>query len=344
MPGSDGGRHMPKICFHALRAEIVQQPWSLHLPAVNALTALVRSDAPQELQPYSTQQSSSKMQVAGGTAIIPIVGILQPRVNLITSYYGGTATSQVEDDFRRALSDSQVRRIVLVVDSPGGSAQGNEEVARTIFGARGAKPITAFVRGMAASAAYYIASAADKIVASPSSAIGSIGTLLMHFEESKYDDAIGFKITPIFHGERKADGNQFTPLNEQSRKTLQQYVDAYGDQFVNAVARHRATTPEGVRQTYGQGQVFLADEALRRGMVDQVGVLNVSSDPASHVTVTSAVRTKLRSSGAVPYSASDDDCRRAIKRFADRSRLGKAKVDTMLARGSENDLMSIIGR
>jgi signal peptide peptidase SppA len=282
------------------------------------------------------------MQIAGGVAMIPIVGVLQPKSNLITAYFGGTSTSQVESDVRRALADSQVRSIVLLIDSPGGSAMGNEEVARTIYGARGVKPITAFVRGMAASAAYYIASAADKIIASPSSLIGSIGTILLHTDGSKYYADWGLKVTPITQGKHKADGNSFEPLTDQSRSTLQEFVDAHGDMFVNAVARHRSVTPKVVRDQYGQGKVFLADEALRRGMIDAIGSLNVSSDPASHATITAAVRTRLLSSGAIRYDASTDDCRAAIKRLADRSRLGKTKVDTMLARGSESDLMSII--
>lgn len=271
---------------HQLRrirgAMFAQQAWSVHEPTLQEMLQILDSPAALELgsdtiaSRLGVQQladTDSQMQIAGGVAMIPIVGVLQPKVNSVSRYYGGTATSQVEADFRRALSDSQVRAIVLLIDSPGGSAMGNEEVARTIYEARGTKPITAFVRGMAASAAYYLASAADKIIASPSSLIGSIGTILLHADGSKLYADWGIKVTPITQGKHKADGNSFEPLTDQSRSTLQEFVDAHGDMFVNAVARHRSVTPKEVRDQYGQGKVFLADEALRRGMIDAIGSL-----------------------------------------------------------------------
>ena len=271
---------------HQLRrirgAMFAQQAWSVHEPALQEMLQILDSPSALELgsdaiaSRLGVQQladTDSQMQIAGGVAMIPIVGVLQPKANSVSRYYGGTATSQVEADFRRALSDSQVRSIVLLIDSPGGSAMGNEEVARTIYEARGTKPVIAFVRGMAASAAYYLASAADKIIASPSSLIGSIGTILLHTDATKYFAEWGLKVTPITQGKHKADGNQFEPLTDQSRSTLQEFVDAHGDMFVNAVARHRSVTPKEVREQYGQGKVFLADEALRRGMIDAIGTL-----------------------------------------------------------------------
>ncbi len=271
---------------HQLRrirgAMFAQQAWSVHEPALQEMLQILDSPSALELgsdaiaSRLGVQQLSdtdSQMQIAGGVAMIPIVGVLQPKANSVSRYYGGTATSQVEADFRRALSDSQVRTIVLLIDSPGGSAMGNEEVARTIYEARGTKPVIAFVRGMAASAAYYLASAADKIVASPSSLIGSIGTILLHTDATKFYAEWGLKVTPITQGKHKADGNSFEPLTDQSRSTLQEFVDAHGDMFVNAVARHRSVTPKEVRDQYGQGKVFLADEALRRGMIDAIGTL-----------------------------------------------------------------------
>lgn len=255
-----------------------QQHWAIYPPAFADLLSLPEQTDDVDAAAITARlgmqmDGDSRMEIAGGVAYIPLTGILQPKANYMTRWYGGTATAQVEVDFRRALSDSQIKSIVLLVDSPGGSAMGNEEVAQTIFAARGTKPITAFVRGLAASAAYYVASAADRIVASPSSSIGSIGTILFHVDQSKMLEDWGIAVTPITHGEHKADGNPYQPLTKESRATLQQYVHAYGDQFVQAVARHRGVTAKEVMDRFGQGKVFLAPEALRLGMIDAVGTL-----------------------------------------------------------------------
>ena len=261
-----------------LRAVIgEQQHWAIYPPAFADLVAFTRDetvDAAALEARLGMQSGESRMEIAGGVAYIPISGIMQPRPNYLTRYYGGTATSQVEVDFRRAVSDEAVKSIVLLVDSPGGSAMGNEELAQVIHAARGRKPITAFVRGMMASAAYYVGSAADRIVASPSSSVGSIGTIMYHVDQSKMLEEWGITVTPITHGEHKADGNPYQPLTKESRETLQSYVSAYGDQFVEAVARHRGVTAKIVMERFGQGKVFLADEALRLGMIDAVGTLD----------------------------------------------------------------------
>ncbi|MHB8973582.1 MAG: signal peptide peptidase SppA [Pirellulaceae bacterium] len=325
----------------ALRSAIVAQPWSLHLPVVTELMHVLRDDAAVSSQYSPAVDADSKMQIVAGTAVIPLTGILQPKSNVITRYYGGTATMQVEQDCQRALADSQVKAIVLLVDSPGGSALGNEEVSRTIMAARGRKPITAFVRGMAASAAYYLASAADKIVASPSSTIGSIGTVLVHAEESKYDDRVGLKFTPIFHGQHKADGNPYEPLSEQSRQSLQRYVDGYGAQFVEAVARHRGIAAKDVTARFGQGQVFLADEALRLGMIDSVGTLELATERASRPVITSRIREALLIGQLVSYAPTDQQCEAALESCLSHCGLRMSEGRKLLM-GGERDVLKLL--
>jgi len=259
-----------------VRAAICRQPWAIYQPALAEMIEFLqaRPDGDVESRFGIQAESDSRMEIVGGVAVIPITGVLQPKPNAVTRYYGGTATSQIETDFRRAVGDSQVKAIVFLVDSPGGAAMGNEEVARTIFAGRGQKPITSFVRGYAASAAYYIASAADRIVASPSSSVGSIGAILYHEDDSKLFDEFGIKITPLFFGKHKADGNPYEKLSAQSRKSLQDYVTGYGEQFAAAVAKHRGISVSDVMSRFGQGLVFLADESKRIGMVDEVGTFD----------------------------------------------------------------------
>ena len=310
---------------HQLRrlrgAVLGQQAWCVHEPALQEMLQLLESGSSFELGSdaiaarlgiQQQAESDSRMEIVNGVAMIPIVGVLQPKANSITRFYGGTSTSQVEADVRRAVSDSQVRSIVLLIDSPGGAAMGNEEVARTIYESRGSKPIIAFVRGMAASAAYYLASAAEKIIASPSSLIGSIGTILLHTDGSKFYADWGIKVTPITQGKHKADGNQFEPLTEQSRSTLQEFVDAHGDMFVAAVAKHRSVTAKEVLEQFGQGKVFLADEALRRGMIDAIGSIDdaipkAAAQPFPQATIVQPIQAAACAEHSSSQVASSSD-------------------------------------
>jgi signal peptide peptidase SppA len=258
-----------------VRAALFDQPWAIHQPTLNEMLAVL-DESPQaaEQRLGVSAETDSRMQINNGVALIPIVGVLQPKSNVVTRWYGGTSTAQVEADFKRALADNDVKSIVFLVDSPGGSATGNEEVAQTILAARGMKPITAFVRGMAASAAYYLASAAERMVATPSSSVGSIGTIYVHADYSKMFEEFGVQVTNVTHGKHKADGSPYVKFDKQSQATIQEYVDAFGNQFVAAVARHRGMTPAAVMEKFGQGKVFLADQAKQLGMIDAVGSMD----------------------------------------------------------------------
>lgn len=208
-----------------------------------------------------------------GIAILPLQGVLGPRLNAFQQISGGTSTQQFAGWVKEALADPGVRAIVMDVDSPGGSAAGNEEVAQMIRGARGQKPIVASVTGMATSAAYYIASAADKIFASPSSELGSIGTFTIHSESSQANADRGVKYTVIRAGENKNLANNVEPLTAKARASVQERLDGFNDQFIAAVAANRGVTPQTVQADFGQGKVMLAGKAVAAGLADEVGTM-----------------------------------------------------------------------
>ena len=219
------------------------------------------------------QEKREDVLVSGNTAVVKVYGTLFQRANLLTRYSGGTSTEQLQTNLTRAANDPNISRIILDIDSPGGTALGNEEVVQKIREIRKVKPVIASVNGLAASAAYYIASAAEKVYASPSSMVGSIGTLLIHRESSKADAEAGIKFTILRSGKFKADGNEREPLGEQGRATLEERVVVYHDQFVEAVATSRNVTEAVVRDQFGDGKVFIASEALKRNMIDEIATL-----------------------------------------------------------------------
>ena len=156
--------------------------------------------------------TTSMMRTADGVAIIPVLDTLVNRGAWLDSRSGLTSYEGIAAQLRAAGSDPEVRSVLLDISSPGGEAAGMAGLADLIRSVRQTKPVTAFVNDMAASAAYGIASAANEIVISPTSILGSIGVVMLHADRSGELAAQGVKPTLIFAGSHKVDGNPFEPL------------------------------------------------------------------------------------------------------------------------------------
>lgn len=258
-----------------IRNLLASEPvWAINPPAMGDLMSLVEPGANVDLEAMSASfgaaEDVSQMARVGDVAIIPITGIIRPSADFYTEYMGATSLKAVEAQLAAAIADPQVRQVVLYVNSPGGSATGNYELAQAIYNARSVKPITAFVEGMGASAAYWNASAAGKIVASPSAFVGSVGVIYVHLSWAEALKKFGVEATIVTHGARKGDAHPCRSLSGDSLAAVQKQVSDIGAQFDAAVARGRSVTVDHVRANFGQGQVFLAEEAKSRGMIDAV--------------------------------------------------------------------------
>jgi len=218
-----------------------------------------------------------------GVAVIPIQGVIAQRVSLMSDVSGGVSTEQISADLRSALSDDTVKSIVFDLDSPGGTVYGVEEVADEIYRARGQKPMTAAVNSLAASAAYWIASAADKIVVTPGGEVGSVGVFMEHLDMSKALAEEGLDMTLISAGTYKTEGNPYEPLTDEARTFLQGQVDRYYGKFVSALARNRSVSNKRVREEFGEGRVFGAEQALEAKMVDRIGTFDQTLNVAASV-------------------------------------------------------------
>lgn len=224
----------------------------------------------------SAQGPRRGARTSGAVGVIPVYGVIMPRTNLMTLMSGGTSIEDLRSAFRDAVNDEAVGSIVFDVDSPGGAVDQVEEFATEIRDARGVKPMIAVSNTLMASAAYYLASQADEIVASPSSLTGSIGVYIEHVEYSKANELDGVTATFIRRPIAKADANGDEPLTDGAKAHLQQIVDDYYGQFTAAVAKGRGVTPAAVRAGYGEGRVLTAQRALSAGLVDRVGTLEDS--------------------------------------------------------------------
>jgi signal peptide peptidase SppA len=211
-------------------------------------------------------------------AILPLFGTIFPRANIMTDVSGATSAESFGNQFTELIQDPNVDAIILDVDSPGGQVDGIDELATKIFQARGTKPIVAIANYTMASAAYWIGSAADQVIVSPSADVGSIGVFAVHEDMSKALDREGVKMSIIKRGKYKAEGNPYEPLTEEARAAIQSRVDEIYDGFINTVARNRGVTPATVRDSFGEGRTVSARQAVELGMADRIGTLQETID------------------------------------------------------------------
>ena len=209
----------------------------------------------------------------GPVAVLPLHGVMAPRMTMFTQVSGGTSAEAFGRTFRAAVADPDISAVVLDVDSPGGSVFGIEELAAVVHGARGRKPIVAVANTLMASAAYWVASQADEILASPSAQVGSIGVIGVHQDLSEAEAKEGIRTTLVTAGKYKGDGSEHAPLSDTARAAMQQIVDSYYAAFTQDVSRGRAVPVGAVRDGFGEGQVLPAKHALKEGLIDGIGTL-----------------------------------------------------------------------
>jgi len=165
-----------------------------------------------------------------------------------------------------------VSQILLDIDSPGGSVYGVQELATEI--ARAKKPVIAIANSLAASAAYWIGSAASEFYATPGGEVGSIGVWTAHQDVSKALAEAGVNITLISAGEFKVEGNPYEPLGADAQKFMQSRIDDYYAAFTRGVAKGRKVSVDQVRSDMGKGRVFGADQAQSASMVDGIATFD----------------------------------------------------------------------
>lgn len=203
-----------------------------------------------------------------GLAIIPIHGALLNR-------FGGswgfvTGYQAIRRQMNAALEDDDVKAIVFDVDSPGGETAGCFELAEEMRASRDVKPSIAVVDSLSASAGYALASSATRMVATPSSKIGSIGVYIMHVDFTGSLDQAGIQITYIEAPKdgMKTAGSSYRRLDKRTAEYLQAFVDKSYDEFVALIVENRGLDDAAIRET--EARVFRAEEALALGLIDEV--------------------------------------------------------------------------
>lgn len=186
------------------------------------------------------------------------------------------ASERIVDEINDYAEDSSVKAIVLRIESPGGGVVASQEIYNALINAKKeGKKIVASMGSVAASGGYYIAAAADKIVANPGTLTGSIGVKMEYPNLEKLLEKIGVKEIVVKSGEYKDVGSPFRNISERERKLLQDVIDDVQSQFVEAVAAGRSMSLAEVR-AIADGRIFTGRQALELKLVDQMGDLTAS--------------------------------------------------------------------
>lgn len=205
---------------------------------------------------------------ADGIAVIPIIGTLVGRFDWLAAWCGFCSYDGLKATIQEAARDERVKAILLDVDSPGGEAAGMLDVADAVRAAAAAKPVWAHANPLAASAAYGIAAGAQRLCLPRLGAVGSIGVVAIHVDQSGADAEYGLKFTALYSGARKVDGWGHAPLSREAKARFQEQLDEARLKFATAVGEFRGLSAEAVMDT--EAGVYDDTAAVEAGLADAV--------------------------------------------------------------------------
>ena len=246
--------------------KILSGQWAIEPKAMEALCS---SDFGDPAWKESNEPNhKNNVDVRNGIAVMHIDGTLTYRSNFWKAIFGVDTYNSIGNAFDELVADESVKGIVLSIDSPGGEIKGVSDLADRIFASRGTKEcgIVAHSAGAMCSAAYWIASACEKVVASSVAQVGSIG--VMGILGGDEDESVTFLRSSL------SLNKNLDPNTPAGRSAIEKNLDAMAKVFIESLAKNRGSDYDTVLENYGQGSVFVGQEALEAGMVDAIDSLD----------------------------------------------------------------------
>lgn len=261
--------------------------WAMHAPSLRALLAdrhraralnAPWGEAVPDAGAPGPWDDEPLYSLRGGVAVVPLAGPLHPGRSLMEDVMGrvlgGTNLARFARAVSNAAADPQARALLLDVDSPGGQVAGTAEAAAAVRAAGSAKPVWAHADHYGASAAYWISSAAGRLLAAPTAQLGSIGVVFRLEDCTPMLERLGIRTGQVISSQ--SPHKWADPFTDHGRLLLQKVADEVAAVFVEDVARHRRTTPEAVLSDFGGGDVLVGRDALDAGMCDGLGTLEAA--------------------------------------------------------------------
>jgi signal peptide peptidase SppA len=236
------------------------------------------------------------MTRVGRSAVVRLKGPLLKADSWMVDWFGGTSMERARVAVLSAAADSSVDAIILDVDSPGGTVDGTDDLAAAVAAAAKSKAVIAQVGGMAASAAYWVASQATEIRMQRLDMVGSIGVRLLMYDFSKLFESEGIRPVLIDTGVHKSTGAMGVPISEEQEAEQRRVVERFYGEFLGAVQRGRGMTAAALKP-YADGRLFFADEAVTAGLADKVVPRDATLGEAARSAETAARLRRARAVG-----------------------------------------------
>ena len=225
------------------------------------------------------------------TAMIALLKVFSPsaglpfqeKIGVIPINGGITDSMEITSQLLAFKKDRGIRAIILRINSPGGSVGPTQEIHREIQKVARTKKVIASMGGVAASGGYYIATAADKIVANPGTITGSIGVFMQFFQVEDLLDKIGVSLEVLKSGEFKDVGSPHRKMTARDRGLINSLIEDIQTQFITEVAKGRNLPREKVRKI-ADGRIFTGRRAKELGLVDSLGNFQDAVDLAKTMT------------------------------------------------------------
>ncbi|RYD59707.1 MAG: S49 family peptidase [Verrucomicrobiaceae bacterium] len=241
--------------------------WLIQPDALHSMAASLRSFANRGGSIPKQQSSSSLLSVEDGMGVVAIEGPILRKPDIFARvFFGATSAEEIGAALREAGSRDDIQAVLLDIDSPGGTVAGTPELANAVFSLNAQKPVYAFSSGLMCSAAYWVASQARAIYATPSAQVGSIGVVQAVIDNSTALDRAGIKVEVFSVGKYKAMGAPGTPLTDDQRELISSNLAEVAGEFHAAVlAKGRAIPAEAM-----EGQTFSGKQAQRHNLAGMI--------------------------------------------------------------------------
>jgi protease-4 len=205
----------------------------------------------------------------------PKLGLFQEKPSMLQEFVA---------QLRKAEQDDQVRAVLLKIDSPGGSVTASDLLYHEIaeFKNRTDKKVVAALMNVAASGGYYMALPADHIIAHPTTLTGSVGVIFLQPKVTGLMEKIGVGVDISKSGKNKDMGSPFRKTTPDEKIIFQELTDRLAKRFLDLVRQHRKLDTKALAEV-ATARIYLADEALERKLVDQVGYLNDAVQKAREI-------------------------------------------------------------
>ena len=183
--------------------------------------------------------------------------------------------ARIKEELTKAEKDKSIKAIILRINSPGGTVTASDIVYHEIkeFKKKQSIPVIASVMDLGTSGGYYLAVAADKIVAHPSTITGSVGVIMVTLNAQGLLEKIGVEATTIASGPKKSMGSPFRTMTDEERAIFQEVIDSMYNQFVAVVDQGRPNLTEQDIRRLADGRIYSAVQAKEAGLVDEIGYL-----------------------------------------------------------------------